>query len=286
MSVADWVNLICAVLSLCVTIIIGILQIMQSSRINKLELHQADIEKKRYEESVEIEACRFISKHARHIGLLPLCAIAFAYSKSRPYSREMYSEFRLLSRDVRLKIFEHCGWSMCDVETDDFFNDCMRCLQKAFEIFLPKDNFYSMFYDGGKYVERAISYYGEKMIPHLEFEYDKDMTDILVIPFYNDNWRKYDSSVIDKVKARFDFENCSEIEVCQIVCSVARRISTNSGGHLDSGHNEFVDYGSPGFWSYERIETMEDLFLVTLFDVWSNLWILKEGSVLMKNVEN
>lgn len=259
---------------------------MQSSRINKLELYQANTEKKRYEESVEIEARRFISKHARQIGLLPLCAIAFAYSKSRPYSREMYSEFRLLSKDVRLKIFELCGWSMCDVETDDFFNDCMKCLQNAFELFLPRDKFDSLFYDSAKYVKRAILYYGNKAIPHLEFEYDRNMEDILIIPFYNDERRKYDSSVIDKIKICFNFENCSEIEVCQIVCSVARKISINSGGHLDSSHNVFVDYGSPGSWSYERIETMEDLFLVTLFDIWSNLWILREGSELMKNGEN
>lgn len=272
----DWVNLICAVFSLLVAVVMGVWQIRQDCRIgiqsDKAKTQQIDIEQ--YTESVEIEARRFLSKYSDCIGLLPLCAIAFAYDKNRVYVRNMYSEFRLLSRDVRLKIFECCGWFMCDVETDDFFSNCMICLQKAFSLFLPKDNFYHMFYEGGKYIVRAILRYAGESIPHSEFEYTNMLTDILLVPFRNDKYDSYDSSVIDKIKDEFDFGRCSEIEACQIACLVARYVGVYSGQHFDDG--SFVDYGSPGGWSHEKIETMEDLFLVTLFEIWSNLWQLME----------
>lgn len=242
---------------------------------SKLERKQADIEKARYLESVDIEARRFLAKYAGCIGLLPLCAIAFAYDKNRAYSRAMYSEFRLLSRDVRLKIFERCGWVMCDVQTGDFFEDCLKCLQRAVEQFLPKDDFKSMFYDNGKYVERAISCYASCPIPRAEFEYEDRMTEILVIPFRKDALEDYDSSVIEKIKCKFDFGNCDEIEACQVGCLIARYVSIYAGQRLNNDSD--VKYGSPGSWSGEELETMEDLFLVTLFEIWLHLWLLKEG---------
>lgn len=284
LSVVDWVNLICAALSLFATILIGAWQIRQSCRMDKLEQRQVDIEKKRYEESVEIDTRRFLSKYSDFIGLLPLCAVAFVYDENRAYSRDMYSEFRLLSKDVRLKIFERCGWFMCDVETDDFFGDCMKCLQRAFESFLPKDSFNSMFYERGKYIQRAILCYAKEDIPHSESEYENRLTDILVVPFRNDEWDNYDSSVIDKIKVEFGFGTCDEIEACQIACLVARYIGAYSGQHFDNGF--FVDYGSPGGWSHEKIETMEDLFLVALFEIWSNLWALGEESEVERSVNN
>lgn len=285
LSVVDWVNLICAVLSLFATILIGIWQIRQSNRMDKLEQRQVDAEKKRYEESVEIEARRFLSKYSDCIGLLPLCAVAFVYDKNRAYSRDMYSEFRLFSKDIRLKIFEHCGWSMCDVETDDFFGDCLNCLQHAFERFLLKDNFYHMFNDNGKYLERAILCYTEEIIPHSDFEYKDRLTDILVVPFRNAEWDNYDSSVLDKVKVEFGFGNCSEIEACQIACLTAKYLAIYSSDYLDidiSGR-----FGCPGSWKGEQIETMEDLFLLTLFEIWFNLWPHDfDGKVGENNVES
>lgn len=280
LSVADWVNSICAVLSLVATILIGVWQIRQSSRMDKLEQRQADREKKRYEETIEIEANRFISKYAGCIGLLPLCAIAVAYNRNHPYIREMYSEFRFLSRDVRLKIFKCCGWTMCDVETDDFYNDCMKCLEKAFEQFLPKENFQLLFYDSGKYVKRAVLEYGKDAIPHLELAYEKIMKDILYIPFDNNEQCKYDSSVVNKVITDFNFASCSEIENCQIACYVAKHISMYSGEHLDAERSTSDEYGSPGSWAGERIETMEDLFLLVLYHIWLHLWTLKGESEL------
>lgn len=134
MSVVDWVNLICAIGSLTASILIGIWQIRQEKRMDKLELIQIEKENKRNQEIVEIEARRFLEKYNNIIGLLPLCAIAVAYNQNRPYSREMYSEFRFLSKDIRLKIFEHCGWVMCDINTDSFFEDCLTVTVKSFGV--------------------------------------------------------------------------------------------------------------------------------------------------------
>lgn len=287
-SCADMFSMICSGLSLFVTILVGGWQIMQNHRMDKLERRQIDVEKKRYEESVEIEARQFLVKYFDCIGLLPLCAIAFVYDKNRAYSREMYSEFRLLSRDVRLKIFERCGWAMCDVQTGDFFEDCLKCLQRAVEQFLPKDNFKSMFYDNGKYVERAISRYASCPIPRAEFEYEDRMTDILAIPFRKDALEDYDSSIIEKVKIQFSVmsKDMTEIEMCQIVCLVARYIGVYAGQSLQIDTDVNTNYGSPGGWSYETIETMEDLFLVTLFEIWSNLWSLKDRTEMKNDVSS
>ena len=284
LTLSDWASLFCSVVSLVVAIVIAVLQMRQSHRIDALTANQIENEEKRYLESVEIEARRFLSKYSDCIGLLPLCAVAFAYDKNRVYSRDMYSEFRLLSKNIRLKIFEHCGWSMCDVETDDFFGDCLNCLRQAFERFLLKDNFYHMFYDNGKYLERAILCYAKEDIPHSELEYENRLIDILVVPFRKDALEDYDSSVIDKIKVEFGFGKCSEIEACQIACLVARYIGAYSGRHFDNGF--FVDYDSPGGWSHEKIETMEDLFLVALFEIWSNLWALGEESEVERSVNN
>lgn len=284
MSCSDWINIGCSVVSLVASTIIGICQIIQGNRMSKLEQKQADVEKTRYLESVDIEARRFLVKYADCIGLLPLCAIAFAYDKNRAYSRAMYSEFRLLSRDVRLKIFERCGWTMCDVQIGNFFEDCLKCLQKAIEQFLPKDDFESIFYENGKYVERAISRYASCPIPHSEFEYENCMTDILAIPFRKDEMDDYDSSVIEKIKCKFDFGNCDEIEACQVACSIARYVSIYAGQRLNNDSD--VKYGSPGSWSGEELETMEDLFLAMLFEIWSNLWALGEESEVERSVNN
>ena len=60
MSVSDWISIICAGVSLFVTIIIAILQFWQSSRMNKFELRQDERDEQRHAESVKAQAVSFI----------------------------------------------------------------------------------------------------------------------------------------------------------------------------------------------------------------------------------
>lgn len=274
-------NLICAVLSLVVATIIGSLQLRQNRRMNKISQKQCDLESKQHAEYIDIETRKFLSEHYDTIGLLPLCSIAVVYNKDRPYHRKMYSDFRLLPKDVRENIFERCGWKMCDIETDVFFSTCLNKLDIAIKKFLPKDNF-SMFYDHGKYIENAIKYYGQSTFPHVKFEYEDLLSRIVSGPF---NGKIYNKGVIDIIIDRFSFRSCSGIEASQIACLTAKYIAIFAGRKLiDSHGNDSIDYGSPGDWSNEKIETMEDLFLLTLFEIWSNLWnIESEGK---QNEEN
>ena len=63
MNCSDWISIICAGVSLVVTIIIACLQFWQSSRINKFERRQDERDEQRHAESVKAQAVSFISKH-------------------------------------------------------------------------------------------------------------------------------------------------------------------------------------------------------------------------------
>lgn len=270
LTLSDLASLFCSVVSLVVAIVIAVLQMRQSHCIDALTANQIENEEKRYLESVEIEARRFLSKYHADIGFLPLCAIAFVYDKNRPYVREMYSEFRLLSRDVRSKLFERCGWTMCDVDTDDFFSDCMEYLRQAIEMKLSHDSFQQMFYDNGKYVRRALLRYASEKCVFLTYREDNELSDIVVEPFRLNNSRSFSESVVLEVSNRFGFCDCEEAKACQIACLTAKYLAIYGSDYSDVDVFEY--FGCPGSWNGERIETMEDLFLLTLFEVWSNLW--------------
>lgn len=265
---SDLVDVFCAVLSLVVAILIGVWQFRQDVRVNKLTVEQNRVNELRYRDSVEVEAREFLFKYHECICLLPLCAIAFCYNSMRVYSRKMYADFCLLSRDVRLKVFEYKGWRMCDVNSDRFFLDCLDELEKVVNERLVKDDFGHMFYDNGKYVERALICYGENLLPHPEFEYQDKLSDIVIKPF-RDN--VYDNGVIDVVMNDFNFGRCSEIEACQIACLTAKYVAMFSQDICFFLDDDYVDYGCPGVLDDNGVSTMEDLFLLTLFEIWSNL---------------
>lgn len=53
MSVSDWISIICAGVALIVTVIIAVLQIRQSNRMEKFEKRQDKRDEERYQESVK-----------------------------------------------------------------------------------------------------------------------------------------------------------------------------------------------------------------------------------------
>lgn len=272
LTLSDLVSLLCSIVSLFVAIVIAVFQMRQSRRIDVLTANQIENEECRYLESVDIEARRFLSKYHADIGLLPLCAIAFVYDKNRPYVREMYAEFRLLSKDVRSKLFERCGWMMCDIDTDDFFSDCMEYLRQTIEMKLSHDSFQQMFYDNGKYVQRALLRYANEKCTFLTYQETDELSDILVKPFQLDDSRSFAESVILEVFDRFGFRICDEAKACQIACLTAKYLAIYSSDYMDLDVDISGRLGCPGSWKGEQIETMEDLFLLTLFEIWFNLW--------------
>ena len=93
------------------------------------------------------------------------------------------------------------------------------------------------------------------------------MTDILADAFGSND---INAKPIETISKQYSFESSSEIEACQMVTTVAEYIAVN-GNRLDECDK---DYGSPGSYAGETIDTMEDLFLLSLFEMYTRL-ILK-----------
>ena len=259
MNTSDWVGIICSAVSLVVAIIIAIMQINQSTRMEKFEKRQDDRDEKRHLEEVKSQAVSFVSKYYADRGLVPLCAIAAMYNELFYYNKPMYRDFCCCTKEVQNKILEYCHLDL-RVEEIEIFNQCLNGMIKVLHKYFPKDR--DIFYDGGKYIERCISHYGKEPIPHTEYEYEKRLTDILAEAFQNQD---KSATPITKISKEFRFEDCDEIEACQIAAVTAEYIAVYSGNESDK------EYGAPGGYAGETIDTMEDLFLLSVFEMYVNI---------------
>lgn len=259
MNTSDWIGIICSAVSLVVTIIIAVMQINQSIRMEKFEKRQDDRDEKRHLEDVKSQAVSFVSKYYADRGLVPLCAIAAMYNELYYYSRPMYRDFCCCTKEVQNKILEYCQLDL-RVEEIEVFNQCLNGMIKVLHKYFPKDR--DIFYDGGKYIERCILRYGKEPIPHTEYEYEKRLTDILSEAFQNND---KSATPIKQISKEFRFEVCNEIEACQIAAVTAEYIAVYSGDESDK------EYGAPGGYAGETIDTMEDLFLLSVFEMYVNI---------------
>ena len=119
MIISDWINIICATISLVVTVIIAVLQIKQSNRMEKFERRQDAIEEERHAETVRAQAVSFVSKYYSDRGLIPLCAIAAMYNDLYYYSSEMYREYCCYTKEVQNKILEYCNLDLRITEREN-----------------------------------------------------------------------------------------------------------------------------------------------------------------------
>lgn len=202
----------------------------------------------------------FISKYYKDRGLIPLCAIATMYNDLFYYNREMYREFCCCTKEVQNRILEYCGLDL-RVSEYSIYEKCLVAIESVLNKRFPDDK--SVFYDGGKYFTRSLEYYAAKPIPHQEFEYQNHITDVLANAF-NSNDKK--ATPIQQLSVEYNFESCEGIETCQLVTVIAEfsAIYGNKNKNIDKS------YGSPGGYDGEVIETMEDLFLLALFEIYTN----------------
>lgn len=288
MSCSDWISIICAGVSLIVTIIIAILQFWQSSRMNKFERRQDERDEQRHAESVKAQAVSFISKNYSNRGLIPLCAIAAMHNDLFYYSREMYREFCCLTHEVQNRILEYCRLDLHVKEEKRLFYRCISQVENVLRKHFPDDA--SPFYDGGKYVLRSLESYGGEQIPverinyrpaYMDSEfgkifssgfdgtspYERCITDVLDIAFNGEGAQQ----PIAYLEQMYGFRGVSEIEACQFATVLAEYIAIYGG----KDDNSDKDYGSPGGYAGETIDTMEDLFLLSVFEMYTRL-VLKE----------
>ena len=284
MTYSDWISIICASISLIVTIVIAILQLWQSGRMEKFERRQDERDERRHAEGVKTQAVSFISKHYADRGLIPLCAMAAMHNDLYYYSREMYREFCCMTLEAQNRVLEYCGLDLRVKEEKGLFGRCIEAVEEVLHTRFPGDR--SPFYDGGKYVLRGLECYGGEKIPVERINYRPPyMTGPLAVNF--DGTSSYENCIADVLRESFrgdgsehpvsilerkyGFSGAPENEACHFATVLAQYIAIYGSNDDDSDKK----YGAPGGYAGETIDTMEDLFLLAVFEMYIHL-VLKE----------
>lgn len=280
-------ELICAFISLLVTGIIGKKQYCQSKRMEEFERRQDERDERRHAEGNRTKAVEFISRYYSDRGLIPLCAVAAMHNDLFYYSREMYRSFCCLTPEVQNLILEYCNLDLRVRKENDLFNRCIAAVENALRDRFPKDE--PAFYDDGKYVLRSLDRYAGEKIPAVRIghlpkcldafhpisysrtpEYDFFIIEVLSRAFESQDASLTPISCLEKA---YYFESSPEIEACRFASTVAFYAATYGSG--EEANNR--DYGCPGGFDGERIETMEDLFLLAVFQIYTKLLLPNEG---------
>lgn len=287
MKCNEWAELICAVISLLVTAIIGMKQYCQSKRMEEFECRQDERDERRHAEGNKAQAVEFISKYYTDRGLIPPCAVAAMYNDLFHYSRKMYWEFCCLVPEVQNLILKYCDLDLRVRKENDLFVRCIAAVEAALRDRFPKDE--PAFYDDGKYVLRSLDRYAGEKIPAVRIgnlpkcldayrpisdsrtpEYNLFIIEVLSRAFESQDASLTPISCLEKA---YCFESSPEIEACRFASTVAFYAATY--GSCDEANNRY--YGCPGGFDGERIETMEDLFLLTVFQIYTKLLLPNEG---------
>lgn len=279
-------ELICAVISLLVTAIIGLKQYCQSRRMEEFERRQDERDERRHAEGNRTKAVEFISRYYSDRGLIPLCAVAAMHNDLFYYSREMYRSFCCLTPEVQNLILEYCNLDLRVRKENDLFNRCIAAIENALRDRFPKDE--TAFYDDGKYVLRSLDRYAGEKIPIVRIGHLPKCLDAFC-PISDSRTPEYDLFIIEVLSRAFEsqddsltpisclekaycFESSSEIEACLFETTVAFYVATYGTG--DEANDR--DYGCPGGFDGERIETMEDLFLLAVFQMYTRFLLPNE----------
>ena len=287
MKFNEWAELICAVISLLVIAIIGMKQYCQSKRMEEFERRQDERDERRHAEGNKAQAVEFISKYYTDRGLIPLCAVAAMYNDLFHYSRKMYWEFCCLVPEVQNLILKYCDLDLRVRKENDLFVRCIAAVEAALRDRFPKDE--PAFYDDGKYVLRSLDRYAGEKIPAVRIgnlpkclDAYRPISDsrtpeynLFIIEVLSRAFEPQDASLtpISCLEKAYCFESSSDIEACRFATTVTFYAATYGSG--DEANDK--DYGCPGGFDGERIETMEDLFLLAVFQIYTKLLLPNEG---------
>lgn len=279
-------ELICAVISLAVTVIIAKKQDCQSKRMEEFERRQDERDERRHAEGNRAQAVEFISKHYSNRGLIPLCAIAAMHNDLFYYSREMYRSFCCLVPEVQNLILEYCDLDLRVREENGLFDRCIAAVEDALRDRFPEDE--TVFYDDGKYVLRSLCRHAGEKIPAVRIdclsecakafslsydgytpEYERPIIDVLRKAFESQDASLTPISALEKA---YCFKTSSEIKACRFATTVALCTAIVSPGN----ETEEKGYGCPSGFDGERLETMEDLFLFAVFQMYTRLLLPNE----------
>lgn len=264
MSLSDIISIISAVISLIVAIIIAVIQYKQGKRMEDFSKKQDEEQKKAAAQSIKVKRDTFIMKYYNdkdEIYMLPLCWIAAIYDPAHAYHRKMYMEYNMLEEDVQKAICEYMHFNVIKPknERDTFYNKCIEALLKEeHKYYIFEKNHNSIFYDNAKYFRKALERYGSKTMPIDLSILENRFTDLLC------EYKEHPDKCIDPLKqfvreTNYTSTNTDEVDACEICCVMIKWIAEwNKWNCHDS-------FWIPGEYGYEKIETMEDLFLCALF---------------------
>lgn len=103
----------------------------------------------------------------------------------------------------------------------------------------------------------------QSMLPYLNNAQTQRLQEVLQHTLFDYEVAKTETP-IQQLSMEYNFESCKGIEVCQLVTVIAEFVAIYGNKNIDKS------YGSPGGYDGEIIETMEDLFLLALFEIYTN----------------
>lgn len=280
-------DFICSVISLALAFAVAVVQHCQSRRMEEFERRQDERDERRHAEGNKAQAVEFISRYYLDRGLIPLCAVAAMHNDLFYYSREMYRNFCCLVPEVQNLILKYCDLDLRVRREDDLFVRCIAAVEAALRDRFPEDE--SVLYDDGKYVLRSLERYAGERLPAPRVDLLPECLDSSFLPpdsyspgydylirkVLSEAFESRDASFapISYLKNEYQFESSPEIEARRFATTVAFYAATYGSG--DEANNRY--YGCPGGFDDERIETMEDLFLLTIFQIYTKLLLPNEG---------
>lgn len=184
-------------------------------------------------------------------------------------------------------ILKYCSLDLRVRGEDDLFVRCIAAVEAVLCDRFPEDE--SVLYDDGKYVLRSLERYAGERLPEPRVNLLPECLDSSFLPpdsctpgydylirkVLSEAFESRDASFapISYLKNDYQFESSPEIEACRFASTVAFYAATYGSG--DEATNR--DYGCPGGFDGERIETMEDLFLLAVFQIYTKLLLPNKG---------
>ncbi|MBD5096867.1 MAG: hypothetical protein HDT40_07685 [Lachnospiraceae bacterium] len=230
----------------------------------KLAVRQNVIEQKYREQYIKQQRDKFIIKYkndANDIYYLSLCWISAIYDSTLSYHREMYREYNMLEEDVKNAICEYMNLKLQKPEKlgDDFYYQCVNAISKQQYKYNSKGDNFSIFYEGAKYLHKCIKSYKNEYIPIKLYELNNRFTDLLF------KYKKCNDHCFNPIKQfseEFNFSGVDELVACEICAVVANCLAYEE---IDFSFNTEEWFCEP---LSEQIKTMEDLFLLVLFNAY------------------
>lgn len=281
---------------------------------SELMREQSEISKRDAQLVAEQQAAAFLRDNYAERGLVPLAVMAEMYGAERLYNRQLYRDFLMLSPAAQDFVLSRLEFARPELPSEGTFWGLLSSVLR--QDYAERFGDFPIFYEDIKYIKRAFEYHGSQGLPQVKMDlppdvvavrqrrinprlwdpkrdlskvsghsgYTEALTDVLSEAFHDK-----DLKPLGLMRGNLAPEN-GGVEASYFDCLFAGYFASYLGSERcrtqydADGHGD--DYfGSPAAPTDEEIKTMEDLFLWTLFEVYTNLVIprIKNGEIKVKD---